>query len=120
MHASTRLQLIAELEKTGAREGVPVFINLRLKNISSATVKLGDSDGYVDYELTVVDGSGKEAQRTEYGRAERSIFRATSMDLEPGQETQITLELTKVYVLPPGKPFPIRSSSQLFRRPYAA
>jgi len=103
VRASTRLQLIAELDKTNAKEGVPVFINLHLKNISPAVVKLGGSDGYVDYELKVVDGSGKEAQRTEYGLAEHSILYASSVDLEPGQEDKTTLELTKVYVLPPGK-----------------
>jgi hypothetical protein len=103
VRVSTRLQALADVEPAIAKPGVPVFAKLRLKNISARTVRMVDS-GYTDYDVTVADGSGKEPPLTEFGKRlpEMPILRSVGLDLEPGQEVQVTLEITKLYQLSPG------------------
>ena len=104
VRASTRLRLLAEVEPANAKAGEPIFLKLRTKNISSKTVGMADT-GYNDYDLTLADGSGKEPPLTKFGvdlRENAILLRSVSLDLEPGEEASVTLEITKIYRLAPG------------------
>jgi hypothetical protein len=103
---SNRIQMYAELTQSPFRVGQPVEIAIRLKNVSATSVRVGDSNPAVDFELVVTDAAGSEPPRTEYGKRafnmEIPILRAATLDLDPGQEVQNSLDVAKIYQLRPG------------------
>src|SRR5579863_4171655 len=86
---STRLQLLAGAEPASVKAGSPVFVKIKLKNMSSRTVRLSDSAPRTDYEITVADIFGREPPRTEWGmkklNGDITILRNTELDIEPGR-----------------------------------
>jgi hypothetical protein len=100
---STRLQLVAQVDPASSKAGSQVFIRLSLKNISDHVARLQDSAPDTDYAIIVADTFGKEPPRTEWGKkllsGELALLRNTTMDLEPGQEVAVTVEITRVYQL---------------------
>jgi hypothetical protein len=99
--ASSRIQLRAAVDAASVRSGVPIVVKLLLRNASSTLVSVGDSRPEYDYDLTVTDGSGKELPRTALGnqllRHEYSVLHSDSHDLEPGQEIEAEIEITRIY-----------------------
>jgi len=105
VRASARLQLVADLQPTTAKQGAPVYIRLRLKNIDVDTVWLVDNGDYHEYGFTVTDVFGRQPQQTQFGRSlpEMPILRSTDFALMRGHEEKATLDLTKLYTLTPGR-----------------
>src|SRR5690242_8199429 len=56
---STRLSIQAAVDPPSAKIGTPVFLKLRLKNVSSGVVRLSDIDVERNFDLLVTDASGK-------------------------------------------------------------
>jgi hypothetical protein len=98
---STRVQLQLEIDPVVARPGGQIFARLRLKNVSDKAVTLQDSDPNYDFRVSVVGASGREPDRTAWGdtllRGEVSLLHNRTMDLQPGQEQQVSVEITHVY-----------------------
>jgi hypothetical protein len=101
LKASTRLQLTAIAEPLNVHVGGTVILKLRLKNVSSKVITVGDSGFDTEYELDVTDRIGNVPPRAEYGLAllDGVLLRSTSRDLEPGEEWPAQLEITKIYDL---------------------
>jgi hypothetical protein len=100
---STRLQLQFEVDPAGAKPGGQVFARLRLKNTSAKVVQLEDSFPDFDFRVTVVDASGREPATTERGESllhkPFAPLSTKELDLQPGEEQQITIEITRLYQL---------------------
>src|ERR1041384_1561553 len=64
---SKRLVLYAEAVPAKAAAGDPVFLSVRLRNISPEAVVLEDSAKELDFVVSVQDRSGYEVPRTAYG-----------------------------------------------------
>jgi hypothetical protein len=100
---STRLQLRAEMETATVKLGAPVVVKFRLKNAYSAAIRIGDTWEPYDYELLVTDASGGEPPRTAVGqrifRGEYGVLHSDSIDLQPGQEIEATLDISTIYQL---------------------
>jgi hypothetical protein len=101
LKASTRLQLTAIAEPPGARLGGTVILKLRLKNVTSKVIRVGDSGFDTDYDLDVADRSGNVVARTDFGRSllDGVLLRSTSRDIAPGEEVPAELEITRIYDL---------------------
>jgi hypothetical protein len=88
---STRLQLQVEVDPPTAGPGAQVFAKLRLKNVSPTPVSLDDSFPENDFRLTVVDVSGREPTRTEWGEklihGPLVVQRVVLLSLQPGGGT---------------------------------
>jgi hypothetical protein len=101
IRASTRLQLVAELDPSVAKSGDRVFARLKLTNIHSKNVIMVDSEPQMDYEIAITDAGGKEPPLSEWGKknAAGQLFslKQSELDLEPGQEAEVRVEVTKAY-----------------------
>jgi hypothetical protein len=96
-----------------ARVGEPIWIKLRLKSLSYRSVKLSDTWLEHDFQINVVDADGKEPPRTKFGQHSflpETLLRSTWLYLDPGQELQATIEITKVYQLTHAGVYSIRAS----------
>jgi hypothetical protein len=85
---SNRIQVFAELTQSPFRVGQPVEIAIRLKNVSPTSVRVGDSDPAVDFELVVTDAAGSEPPRTEYGKRAFNIWRSPFSARQPWISTR--------------------------------
>jgi len=102
-YASARLELDASVEPASIKSGNPIFVKLRLRNVSGTRVSVVSTADDIDYELLVTDATGAEARRTSHGRAlfqdEFEAFRSVGLELDPGQEIQVALDITRIYEL---------------------
>jgi hypothetical protein len=100
---SDRIQVRAAIDPVRAKAGTPIVVKLVAKNIWYNVVGVSDYGSDVDYELIVVDSSGKEATRTPYGdrlfRGGYVLLRTMLIYLEPGQEIRAEIEVAKIYQL---------------------
>jgi hypothetical protein len=104
---SERIQVRAAIDPASAKAGTPIIVKLVSKNIWYDVVTVSDYGAEVDYELIVVDSSGKEAPRTARGdqlfRGEYVLLRTAVIYLEPGKEIRAEIDVTKIYqVAQPG------------------
>jgi hypothetical protein len=104
---SARLQVHAAIDPASAKPGTPIVVKLTSKNIWYNVVTVSDYGPDLDYELIVVDSSGKELTRTAYGnrlfRGEYVLLPTMVAELEPGQEIRAEIEVTKIFhVTQPG------------------
>jgi hypothetical protein len=104
---SDRLQVRAAIDAASSKAGAPIVIKLVSKNIWHDRVMVTDYGAEVDFELIVVDSTGKEAPRTRLGdqlfRGDYVLLHTTVTYLEPGQEIRAEIEVTKIYdVTQPG------------------
>jgi hypothetical protein len=107
---SERLALSAEIDDPGSGQPLRIsdgiFLKLRLKNISSNTVRLDDTRPAYDYDIEVMDAAGHEPPRTDWGerliREQYVILRNTFLDIAPGQAVDVRVEVTEVFKLFPG------------------
>jgi hypothetical protein len=101
IRASTRLQLVVQLDPPVAKSGERVFAKLKLKNIHSGNVVMVDSEPQLDYDIALTDFAGKEPSLSEWGKknAAGQLFslRQAELHLEPGQESEVRVEITKPY-----------------------
>jgi hypothetical protein len=101
--ASDRIQVRASIDPASTKAGTPIVIKLISKNIWYDTVTVSDYGAEVDYELIVVDSSGREVPRTRLGdqlfRGEYVLLRTAIIYLEPGQEIRAEIDVTKIYQL---------------------
>lgn len=99
--ASTRLQLHAEIEPASVKRGTQVVVKFRLKNTFFMPIRIADNGAIIDYDLVVTDAAGKEPPRTDLGkrisRGEYTVLRSVSIDLEPGQEIEASLDVASLY-----------------------
>lgn len=100
---STRLRLYAEADPASVKAGSPVTIRVRLQNISSRTVRLGDSEPIFNYGIAVTDAFGNEPPRTDLGNrflhGTVQGLRQDVIDLRSGEEERAVLEVTKLFQL---------------------
>jgi hypothetical protein len=68
VRVSTRLQLIASVERASVKQGEPIRLHFHYKNVSTKVVTLRENGWMQDYELTVTDTSGAEPPRTALGQ----------------------------------------------------
>lgn len=127
VRVSTRVQLLASLERASMKIGDPIQLHYRLKNVSSEVVAVAITDWSVVYWLTVVDASGAEPPRTKKGDRMRQIPVSTGPNvqgfLQPGADdgdhvTDVTelyrldrpgayfVRIAQRLGLPPGEPRP--------------
>jgi hypothetical protein len=104
---STRLQLKATMDPASAKLGTAITVNLVLKNISSKIVRVPDTSPEYDYELILADSKGNKLTLTDFGdglyQGKYVLLRSSAIDMEPGQEVQSQIEVTKIYqVTQPG------------------
>ncbi len=104
---SDRLQVHAAIDPAIAKAGTAIIVKLVSKNIWYDTLIVSDYGSEVDYELVVVDSSGKELRRTRFGNqlflGQYVLLRTAVTYLEPGQEIRAEIEVTKIYeVTQPG------------------
>jgi len=81
--------------------GTPIVLKVTIKNVALRPVWIHVTGPEHDYELTVVDDSGKEPSRTDFGKSlldERSGS-AMQMPLQPQEEKQVGIDVTKIYQL---------------------
>jgi hypothetical protein len=107
IRASTRLQLVTELDPPVTKSGEHVFAKVEIKNIYSRNVVMADSDPQLDFEVVLTDAAGKEPSLSEWGKknaaGELFALKQSEIDLEPGQEVDARIEITKAYLpLQPG------------------
>jgi hypothetical protein len=93
-----------EIEQSNAETGRSrVFLKVRLRNTSPSVVHLEESAREFDYRIDVTDASGYEPPRTDWGerllRGEVTMLRHTVLDLDPGKEIDVRVEVTKTYYL---------------------
>jgi hypothetical protein len=105
--SSDRLHVRAAIDPATVKAGTPIVVKLISKNIWYNVVTVADNSTDIDYELIVVDSSGKELTRTPYGdglfRGEYVLLHTGVSYLEPGQEIRAEIEVTKIYqVTQPG------------------
>lgn len=78
-------------------------MKLTLKNNDRDPIHVMDTFVEQDYEILVVDDTGKEAKRTNFGRHlvedERKADRAILLLIEPGQQVEASVDITKIYNL---------------------
>jgi hypothetical protein len=116
--SSSRILLLAELEATKVRVGEPIWIKFRLKNVSLRQARLVDTWPEHDFEITVADATGKEPPRTKFGDDSlhpQTLLRSIAVYLDPGQELQATMEITKVYQLAQVGVYSLRASRIVIR-----
>ncbi len=98
---STRLQLKATIDPASAKLGTAITVKLVLKNISSKVVRVADTSPEYDYELIVADSKGNKLILTDFGdglyQGKYVLLRSSAIDMEPGQEVQSQIEVTKIY-----------------------
>jgi hypothetical protein len=104
---SDRIQVRAAIDPASTKAGTPIVVKLASKNVWYDTVTVSDYGAEVDYELIVVDSSGREAPRTPLGdqlfRGQYVLLRTAVTYLEPGQEIRAEIDVTKIYqVTQPG------------------
>jgi hypothetical protein len=121
VRASTRLQMLASVERGSVKLGEPIELHMHAKNVSSVALKLSHNMEPYEYRVIVTDASGAELPRTPLGRSMLTVEPMSFRDpvvLEPGAEDQeVVWDLAKIYELTrPGKYF-VRA---MFRGPYPA
>jgi hypothetical protein len=101
--ASTRLQLVAEVEAPTPKIGDPIILKLRLVNTSSKPVSFLVTWDERDYQALIVDASGKEPPKTAFGEKSYDprtpLFRSETVTLGSGQDLKVDLDITKVFQL---------------------
>lgn len=105
LRVSTRLQMLATLEKETVKLGDPIVVRSHVKNVSgNALVR-----GLQTYQVIVTDASGTEIARTSYGKAQLESNDVSSRveDMAPGAESpEIRQDLSKMFELVrPGRYF---------------
>jgi hypothetical protein len=100
---SERIQVRAAIDPASAKAGTPIVVKLISKNIWYDTVTVSDYGVEVDYELIVVDSSGRQLPRTLLGdqifRGAYVLLRTAVTYLEPRQEIRAEIDVTKIYQL---------------------
>jgi hypothetical protein len=64
---STRLQVVAAIERQSFKLAEPVRVHFRTKNVSSAVLRIRNLDTAQDYGVIVTDASGFEPMLTPLG-----------------------------------------------------
>lgn len=108
------------LHRMSQPEPIPVWdglIEVRLKNVSSLVVHLKELAADWEYEVSVLDISGKSVPMTEYGRKLTPgkiptggdyMGPTSSLDLSPSQETGPRLMyLSRIYQIEPGQAYTV-------------
>jgi hypothetical protein len=102
---SSRLQMLAGIERTEAKRGEPVIIHFHIKNASQEVLQ----PRHGDYVVVVMDATGAEPPRTEHGKQMLDSIEISSRSdvLAPGAELgELAWDLTKIYDLStPGRYF---------------
>jgi uncharacterized membrane protein len=92
-----------EVDPISIQPGATVLARIKAKNVSSKTVRLQDSFPENDFRVVVTDASGREPARTEWGdkllHEGYAVLRNTVLDLKPGEEQQVTIEVTHIFQL---------------------
>jgi len=91
------------------------LIEITLKNISRGTVHIEEGG---NYQISVLDSSGKPAPLTEYGKKVEAARRvqpnlsgvASIFDLQPGQQLTNQMHLGAAHQIEPGQAYTIRVS----------
>ncbi|MEP7352139.1 MAG: hypothetical protein ABI824_02805 [Acidobacteriota bacterium] len=121
------MRLSVDVASSSVKAGSPILLKIQLKNLSSQTVHMSDFGDVFNYHVRVLDAAGKEGPKTELGerlfqdvgmmfskevpgtkpgekiRIGPSMpISIKSLTLAPGEVWVDTLDLTKIYVLPPG------------------
>ena len=103
------MNLTAEITPPGSLRGKPVFLKLRMKNVSSEEMLISNQIWFYDYEVKVLDSRGREPSRTELGRralipnSERTLLKNAIEVMKPGEDLSEEIELTEIYqTLSPG------------------
>ena len=113
---SQRAQLIARIEPATIKLGLPVVVRLTLKNNYRDTLRVMDSSDEQDYNVLVVDSTGKEARRTNFGRRlldEEKHFRSILVLVRPGDQVEASVDVTKIYTLTGPRPYYLRVTRTL-------
>lgn len=99
---------------------VPVWsglLEIRLKNISTLMVDVGERSTHWEYAFTVSDQDGRPTSMTEYGKNLQPgqdtpeapyVGPNASFDLSPAQEFKTEVYLTQLYKITPGQAYTIR------------
>ena len=99
---SKRFQLSVKVDPTEVKAGLPVMVKVTIRNVSSKVGRIPETLDDWDYEFTVIESSGKDVTRTEYGRqvAERERGgRRIDLEIRPTDEVRKTFDLGRFYVL---------------------
>ena len=99
---SKRFQLALQINSERIKAGLPVMVIATLRNISTEVGQVYVTMDDWDYDFVVVDSSGKQVAKTEYGRwladGER-MGRVLTVDVPPGGEIRKEFDLARLYVL---------------------
>ncbi len=90
------------------------LIKVKIKNVSRATIHLESTS--LDYELTVLDSSGKEVPMTQYGkdvlaaqhRGPVQIGHVSTFDLDPGGEHGVIVDLASRFQIQLGTAYTVK------------
>jgi hypothetical protein len=99
---STRLKVTAAIVAASGKLGTPIAVQLVSRNVSSKVVRVIEIVPELDYELVVMDSSGKKLSPTAFlDRMLHTNYDFGSRDprreLEPGDEVRTEIAVTKIY-----------------------
>jgi hypothetical protein len=81
----------------------PAHLAITVKNASQQTLWVAFTDPRIDYVLRVVSAdSGKQANRTQRGKATPTGFASEHRDVAPGQSFSDEIQLAELFELAPG------------------
>ncbi len=99
---STRLTVTAAMVRASGKIGTPIFVKLVSRNVSSKAVEVADAIPELDYELVVINSSGKKLLPTAF--LDRMLHtnynygaHSPVHEMRPGQEIRSEIEVTKLY-----------------------
>jgi hypothetical protein len=99
---STRLTVTATIVAASGKIGTPIVVKLVSKNLSSKVVEVADAIPELDYELVVIDSSGKKLPPTAF--LDRMLHtnynygaHSPRHEMKPRQEIRSEIEVTRLY-----------------------
>jgi hypothetical protein len=95
------------------------LLNVSVRNISLGPARVDSGDWQLDYTIEALDSAGKPVPMTERGKSvadaasrPRDPFGyygpASAVNLRPGQETSVQVNVSKIYQVVSGKAYTIR------------
>lgn len=98
---SEGFQLSARLDQEKLKSGVPVVLQLSLRNITKRELRVVETITEYDYEIEITNERGVRAPLTKRGQqlkdGPRQYTKVVSVKIAPGQEQQVKLEINLIY-----------------------